>query len=349
MNNKIILVTGGAGYIGSHTCIELLQAGYEVVVVDNLANSCVESLKRVYEITHKKITFFEGDVRDRILMEEIFELYDVNAVVHFAGLKSVGESCSSPLDYYDNNVNSTLVLTQVMSKFECKNLIFSSSATVYGDPQTLPLTEDMPLSATNPYGRSKLMIEEMLRDLEVSDSLNHPKMTWSVALLRYFNPVGAHKSGRIGEDPHDLPNNLMPFITQTAVGRREKLTIYGCDYDTKDGTGVRDYIHVVDLAKGHVKAVQKLFSKEGIQGVQAYNLGTGVGVSVLDMVNTFSKENQTKVVYEFSARRSGDIAACFADVSRAKDELDWTATLTLNDMVKDSWRWQCENPKGYHS
>lgn len=345
----MILVTGGAGYIGSHTCIELLQAGYDVVVIDNLTNSCTESLNRVYEITHKKLIFIEADVREKKLMEELFELYDIDAVVHFAGLKSVGESCSSPLDYYDNNVNSTLVLTQVMSQYNCKNLIFSSSATVYGDPQKLPLTEDMPLSATNPYGRSKLMIEDMLRDLEVSDKLNKSNNAWSVALLRYFNPVGAHKSGRIGEDPHNLPNNLMPFITQTAVGRREKLTIFGRDYNTKDGTGVRDYIHVVDLAKGHVKAVNKLLSTEGIQGVQAYNLGTGVGISVLDMVNAFSKENHIRVIYEFSARRSGDIAACFADVNRAKEELDWTATLTLNDMVKDSWHWQCDNPKGYQA
>lgn len=343
----MILVTGGAGYIGSHTCIELLQAGYEVVVIDNLTNSCTESLNRVYEITNKKLIFIEGDVRNKDLVGDMFEQYDIDAVVHFAGLKSVGESCSSPLDYYDNNVNSTLVLTRVMSQYNCKNLIFSSSATVYGDPQKLPLTEDMPLSATNPYGRSKLMIEDMLRDLEVSDKLNKSSNAWSVALLRYFNPVGAHKSGRIGEDPHDLPNNLMPFITQTAVGRREKLTIFGRDYNTKDGTGVRDYIHVVDLAKGHVKAVNKLLSTEGIQGVQAYNLGTGVGISVLDMVNAFSKENHIKVIYEFSARRSGDIAACFADVNRAKEELGWSATLTLNDMVKDSWHWQCDNPKGY--
>lgn len=349
MKTPLILVTGGAGYIGSHTCIELMQAGFEVLVIDNFSNSCIEAINRVNEITQRKITFIEGDVRDKSLMKHIFEIYDISAVVHFAGLKAVGESCSLPLDYYDNNINSTLVLTQAMSGANCKNLIFSSSATVYGNPKELPLTENMPLSATNPYGRSKLMIEDMLRDLAVADSINHVSYSesWSVALLRYFNPVGAHKSGRIGEDPKNIPNNLMPFITQTAAGRRKQLTIFGNDYETKDGTGVRDYIHVVDLAKGHVKAVEKLLSKEGISGVQAYNLGTGIGISVLEMVKTFSKENQAKVLYTFSTRRSGDIAACYADVSRAKKELNWSAALTLNDMVKDSWHWQRDNPLGY--
>lgn len=349
MKNKMILVTGGAGYIGSHTCIELLQANFDVLVVDNFSNSCIESLNRVNEITQKNVQFIEGDIRDKELMADVFSRYDIDAVIHFAGLKAVGESCSLPMDYYDNNVNSTLVLIQAMSLANCKNLIFSSSATVYGNPEKLPLTEDMPLSATNPYGRSKLMIEDMLRDLAIADDINKKSNSdsWSVALLRYFNPVGAHKSGRIGEDPQNIPNNLMPYITQTAAGRRQKLTIFGNDYDTKDGTGVRDYIHVVDLAKGHVKAVEKILSKVGIQGVQAYNLGTGIGISVLEMVNTFSKENHTKVLYKFSVRRPGDIAACYADVSRAKKELNWTAALTLSDMVKDSWHWQSDNPMGY--
>jgi UDP-glucose 4-epimerase len=349
MKNKMILVTGGAGYIGSHTCIELLQAGFDVLVVDNFSNSCIESLNRVNEITQKNVQFIEGDIRDKALMADVFSQYKIDAVIHFAGLKAVGESCSLPMDYYDNNVNSTLVLIQAMSLANCKNLIFSSSATVYGNPEKLPLTEDMPLSATNPYGRSKLMIEDMLRDLAIADDINHKSNSdsWSVALLRYFNPVGAHKSGRIGEDPQNIPNNLMPYITQTAAGRRQNLTIFGNDYDTKDGTGVRDYIHVVDLAKGHVKAVEKIISKTGIQGVQAYNLGTGIGISVLEMVNTFSKENHTKVLYKFSVRRPGDIAACYADVSRAKKELNWTAALTLSDMVKDSWHWQSDNPMGY--
>jgi len=345
----MILVTGGAGYIGSHTCIELLQAGFDVLVVDNFSNSCIESLNRVNEITQKNVQFIEGDIRDKALMADVFSQYKIDAVIHFAGLKAVGESCSLPMDYYDNNVNSTLVLIQAMSLANCKNLIFSSSATVYGNPEKLPLTEDMPLSATNPYGRSKLMIEDMLRDLAIADDINHKSNSdsWSVALLRYFNPMGAHKSGRIGEDPQNIPNNLMPYITQTAAGRRQNLTIFGNDYDTKDGTGVRDYIHVVDLAKGHVKAVEKIISKTGIQGVQAYNLGTGIGISVLEMVNTFSKENHTKVLYKFSVRRPGDIAACYADVSRAKKELNWTAALTLSDMVKDSWYWQSDNPMGY--
>lgn len=349
MKNKMILVTGGAGYIGSHTCIELLQAGFDVLVVDNFSNSCIESLNRVNEIAQKNVQFIEGDIRDKALMTDVFSQYSIDAVIHFAGLKAVGESCSLPMDYYDNNVNSTLVLVQAMSLANCKNLIFSSSATVYGNPEKLPLTEDMPLSATNPYGRSKLMIEDMLRDLAIADDINHKSNSdsWSVALLRYFNPVGAHKSGRIGEDPKNIPNNLMPYITQTAAGRRQNLTIFGNDYDTKDGTGIRDYIHVVDLAKGHVKAVEKIISKTGIQGVQAYNLGTGIGISVLEMVNTFSKENHTKVLYKFSVRRPGDIAACYADVSRAKKELNWTAALTLSDMVKDSWHWQSDNPMGY--
>ena len=343
----MILVTGGAGYIASHTCIELLQAGYKVLAIDNLSNSSEESLKRVQKITGETLSFIEGDVRDAALMKQAFQQYKITAVIHFAGLKAVGESCAMPLEYYDNNINSTLVLTQAMQAANCKNLVFSSSATVYGNPKELPLTEDMPLSATNPYGRSKLIIEEILRDLPAADAINKPNTPWSIALLRYFNPVGAHESGLIGEDPGDTPNNLMPFITQTAIGRREKLAIFGDDYDTVDGTGVRDYIHVVDLALGHVKAVEKLLSDNGIDGAQAYNLGTGNGISVLEMLNAFAKANNVNVPYEIVPRRPGDIAACYADVSRAKSELDWQATRQLDDMVKDSWHWQSNNLNGY--
>jgi len=349
MHTATILVTGGAGYIGSHTCIELLHAGFNVFVVDNLDNSSEESLKRVEQITGKTVAFIKGDVRDAQLMANIFAENEIQATIHFAGLKAVGESCAMPLEYYDNNINSTLVLCQAMEKANSKNLVFSSSATVYGDPETLPLTEDMPLSATNPYGRSKLIIEEMLRDLPESDKLKKSDNPWSVALLRYFNPVGAHESGTIGEDPSDIPNNLMPFITQTAVGRRKELSIFGSDYDTVDGTGVRDYIHVVDLARGHVKAVEKLLSKEGIAGVQAYNLGTGNGISVLEMVSAFAAENNVAVPYKLVDRRPGDVAACYADATRAKEELNWVAEMSLQDMVKDSWNWQSKNPEGYPS
>lgn len=344
----MILVTGGAGYIASHTCVELLEAGYDVLAIDNLSNACEESLNRVQQITGKTLRFIKGDVRDATLMKGIFEQHDIAAVIHFAGLKAVGESCAMPLEYYDNNLNSTLVLAQAMQAAQCKKLVFSSSATVYGDPSKLPLTEDMPLSATNPYGRSKLIIEQMLGDLPAADTINKVE-PWSIALLRYFNPVGAHPSGMIGEDPNDTPNNLMPFITQTAIGRRKKLAIFGGDYNTTDGTGVRDYIHVVDLAKGHLKAVEKLLSNEGIKGVQAYNLGTGNGISVLDMVKAFSKVNNVDVPYEVVPRRAGDVAACYADVSRAKNELNWQATQKLEDMVKDSWHWQSLNPQGYKS
>ncbi len=349
MENKCILVTGGAGYIGSHTCIELLQAGFQVLVVDNLVNSSEASLKRVEAITGKNITFVKGDVRDAALMADVFANNDIQATIHFAGLKAVGESCAMPLEYYDNNINSTLVLCQAMAKANSKNLVFSSSATVYGDPEKLPLTEDMPLSATNPYGRSKLIIEDMLRDLPAADKLNNCANPWSVALLRYFNPVGAHESGQIGEDPSDTPNNLMPFITQTAVGRRAELAIFGDDYDTVDGTGVRDYIHVVDLARGHVKAVQKMLSEKGIDGVQAYNLGTGNGISVLEMVNAFAAVNDVAVPYKLVARRPGDVAACYADATRAREELDWQALMSLEDMVRDSWKWQSLNPEGYQA
>lgn len=342
-----ILVTGGAGYIGSHTCLELLEAGFDVVVVDNLSNSSVEALRRVEELTGKTVTFIEGDVRDRELMDDIFQSYNVSAVIHFAGLKAVGESCRMPLAYYDNNINSTLTLCQSMEKAGVKNLVFSSSATVYGDPQKLPLTEDMPLSATNPYGRSKLIIEEMLRDLPEADKLNSSGTPWAVILLRYFNPVGAHESGRIGEDPKDTPNNLMPYITQVAVGRRDKLSVFGGDYPTVDGTGVRDYIHVVDLARGHVCAVNNLLGQNPVRGTEAINLGTGQGISVLQLANTFADVNQIPVPYEVVARRPGDVAACWADAEKAKQLLNWNATKSVTDMVRDSWKWQSNNPMGY--
>lgn len=346
-----ILVTGGAGYIGSHTSVELLNADYEVVVIDNLCNSSPEALKRVEKITGKAVTFIEGDVRDRALLKQVFNDYTIDAAIHFAGLKAVGESCQMPLAYYDNNLNSTLALCQEMEAAGVKNLVFSSSATVYGDPETLPLTEDLPLSATNPYGRSKLIVEDMLRDLPEADKLNNAEKPWSVILLRYFNPVGAHESGTIGEDPKDTPNNLMPYITQVAVGRREKLSVFGSDYDTVDGTGVRDYIHVVDLAKGHVCAVSNLLGslpgKSPITGVEAINLGTGNGISVLQLVNTFSNLNEVPVPYELVARRPGDVAACYANADKASALLNWSTERDVDAMVQDSWHWQKTNPKGY--
>lgn len=333
-----ILVTGGAGYIGSHTCVELLNAGYEVVVVDNLCNSSEESLKRVEEITGKTLKFYRADLLDRDAMEEIFENERIDSVIHFAGLKAVGESVQKPLEYYYNNVTGTLVLCDVMRKHGVKDIVFSSSATVYGNPHTVPIREDFPLSVTNPYGRTKLMLEEILQDLHVADS------EWNVILLRYFNPIGAHKSGRIGENPKGIPNNLMPYITQVAIGKLTRLGVFGNDYDTPDGTGVRDYIHVVDLAKGHVKAIGKLKSKEG---VSIYNLGTGNGYSVLDMVKAFEKASGREIPYEIKPRRAGDIAACYADPSKAKAELGWEAQYGLEEMCEDSWRWQSQNPEGY--
>lgn len=333
-----VLVTGGAGYIGSHTCIELIQAGHTVLVLDNLVNSSAESLRRVEAIVRQPVDFVEGDIRDTELLDRVFSEHDIDSVVHFAGLKAVGESTEKPLDYYDNNVYGTICLLQVMKRHGCKNLVFSSSATVYGDPHTVPIQEHFPLSATNPYGRSKLMIEDILRDLHASDS------EWQVALLRYFNPVGAHQSGTIGEDPNGIPNNLMPFITQVAIGKREALSVFGSDYDTPDGTGVRDYIHVVDLAKGHVKAIEKLNSKPGCV---AYNLGTGVGYSVLDMVKALEKASGNKVPYKLVDRRPGDIACCYADPAYAEQELGWRAELGLEDMMADAWRWQSQNPDGY--
>ena len=333
-----ILVTGGAGYIGSHTCVELLNSGAEVIVVDNLVNSKMESLKRVEEITGKKLKFYEVDLLDQDKLESVFKENEIDAVIHFAGLKAVGESVQIPLQYYHNNITGTLILCEVMQKYGVKKLVFSSSATVYGMNNVSPLTENLPLSTTNPYGSTKMMIEYILRDLYASDK------DWSIALLRYFNPIGAHESGKIGEDPNGIPNNLMPYITQVAVGKLEKLTIYGDDYDTPDGTGVRDYIHVVDLAKGHIKALEKI---ETDTGIDAFNLGTGIGYSVLDVVSSFEKATGIKIPYTIASRRAGDIATCFADASKAVDELDWKVEYSLEDMCRDSWNWQSNNPNGY--
>ncbi len=334
-----ILVTGGAGYIGSHTCVELLNQGYEVVVVDNLSNSSKISLDRVERITGKKLSFYEADLLDKAAIEEIFEKENaIDAVIHFAGLKAVGESVQKPLEYYYNNITGTLILCEVMRKHGVKNLVFSSSATVYGTPESLPIKEDFPLSTTNPYGATKLMLEGILKDLQHSDS------EWNIIVLRYFNPIGAHESGMIGENPKGLPNNLVPYITQVAVGKLECLNIFGDDYATEDGTGVRDYIHVVDLALGHVKALHKLKERKGIL---YYNLGTGNGYSVLQMVKGFEKVTGKKIKYAIKPRRAGDIAACYADASKAREELGWEATRNLDVMCEDAWRWQKNNPEGY--
>ncbi|TVP10629.1 UDP-glucose 4-epimerase GalE [Shewanella sp. KCT] len=333
-----ILVTGGAGYIGSHTVVELLNDDQQVVIIDNLSNSSVEALKRVEQITNKGVTFYQGDVLNKAFLQKVFTDHDIDAVIHFAGLKAVGESVAQPLRYYENNVTGTLVLCEVMAEFNVKNLVFSSSATVYGDPASLPITEDFPTGATNPYGQSKLMVEHILKDLHYSDP------SWNIARLRYFNPVGAHESGLIGEDPNDIPNNLMPFIAQVAVGQREKLSVFGDDYDTHDGTGVRDYIHVVDLAKGHLKALAKLNTQPGLV---TYNLGTGQGYSVLDMVKAFEKACGHTIAYQIAPRRPGDIAACYADPHKAQTELNWQATHTIEDMANSSWHWQSSNPSGY--
>ncbi|WP_410500223.1 UDP-glucose 4-epimerase GalE [Chitinibacter sp. S2-10] len=333
-----VLLTGGAGYIGSHTYIELLSAGFTPVIFDNFYNANPEVLNRIKTITGHDVLCIEGDIRDRTALDAAFARYPFSAVVHFAGWKAVGESVAKPLEYYDNNVVGTLRLLDAMKAAGVKNLVFSSSATVYGDPHTVPILEHFPLSATNPYGRSKLMIEDMLRDLRVADP------SWNIALLRYFNPVGAHESGLIGEDPRGIPNNLMPFVAQVAVGKREKLSVFGGDYPTPDGTGVRDYIHVVDLALGHVKALQKLQSNPGNVTV---NLGTGVGYSVLDMVAAFEKASDRPVPYQIVERRPGDIAACYADPKAAFELLGWRAEKNLQDMCNDSWRWQSGNPGGY--
>jgi len=333
-----ILVTGGAGYIGSHTCVELLNAGHEVIVVDNLSNSKQESLNRVQKITNKTLAFYQADLLDESALNAVFQKHKFAAVIHFAGLKAVGESVKQPLRYYQNNLISTLNLCQIMAKYQVKNLVFSSSATVYGQPETTPITENFPLHATNPYGRTKLMIEEILIDLHASDP------TWNIALLRYFNPVGAHPSGQIGEDPNGIPNNLMPYIAQVAIGKLSQLSVFGNDYPTSDGTGVRDYIHVVDLALGHVAALKKLTSSPGLV---VYNLGTGHGVSVLEMIAAFKTASSKDIPYQIVPRRPGDIATCFADCSKAKTELGWTATKTIADMCADTWHWQSLNPQGY--
>lgn len=333
-----ILVTGGAGYIGSHTAVELLEAGYEVTVVDNLSNSCEEAIKRVEKITGKTVKFYKEDLVEKAAVEKIFSENSFDAVIHFAGLKAVGESVQIPLAYYHNNILSTLNLCEVMAKHGVKKLVFSSSATVYGKPHTVPITEDFPLSCTNPYGRTKLMIEEILRDLAVSDS------EWDIALLRYFNPVGAHESGDIGENPRGIPNNLMPYISQVAVGKRDYVHVFGNDYNTPDGTGVRDYIHVVDLAVGHIKALEKI---KNHVGVVTYNLGTGHGYSVLDMIKAFSKACGKELSYKIEARRAGDIDACYANPEKAEKELGFVAKRTLEDMCKDTWNWQSKNPNGY--
>ena len=334
----MILVTGGVGYIGSHTSILLIEAGYDIVVFDNLSNASLVAHQRVEKIVGKKIPLFKGDIRNKEDLDAVFTEYNITSVIHFAGLKAVGESVEKPLKYYDNNVVGTLTLCEVMQAHNCKSIIFSSSATVYGDPAYTPITEDFPLSATNPYGRSKLMIEEILRDLYVSDP------AWQVILLRYFNPVGAHISGEIGEDPLGIPNNLMPFIAQTAIGKREALSVFGNDYDTIDGTGVRDYIHVMDLAEGHLKALDVL---PKIHEVTTINLGTGKGYSVLEMVKAFEEVSGKPVPYRIVPRRAGDIAICYANANYAKELLGWEAKRGIKEMCADTWRWQSQNPRGY--
>ena len=334
-----ILVTGGAGYIGSHTVIELVNAGYDVVVVDNLCNSSKESMKRVEEITGKAVKFYEVDILDKEGLTKVFENESFDSVIHFAGLKAVGESVAKPWLYYNNNITGTLVLLEVMNAFNVKNIVFSSSATVYGSPAEIPITENCPKGEiTNPYGQTKSMIEQILTDIYTADT------EWNIILLRYFNPIGAHKSGRIGENPNGIPNNLMPYITQVAVGRLKCLGVFGNDYPTPDGTGVRDYIHVVDLASGHVKAIEKISTNPGLK---VYNLGTGKGYSVLDIVKNFEKASGVKIPYEIKPRRAGDIAECYADASKAKEELGWEAQYGILEMCEDSWRWQSNNPNGF--
>ncbi len=333
-----VLVTGGAGYIGSHTCVELLATGHDVIVVDNFSNSQPEALRRVAEIAGRSVDFQLLDICDKVALSAVFSNNAIDAVIHFAGFKAVGESVAQPSRYYHNNVYGTLVLCDVMAEHQVFNLVFSSSATVYGDPASVPINEDFPLSATNPYGRSKLMVEDILRDLYISDS------RWNPIVLRYFNPVGAHASGLIGEDPNGIPNNLMPYISQVAVGKLDKLSVFGSDYDTVDGTGVRDYIHVVDLAQGHLKALDKLADNPG---AVAYNLGTGHGYSVLEVVAAFEKASGKKVPYELMPRRSGDVASCYADPDFASRELKWSAKYGIEQMTEDSWRWQSQNPNGY--
>lgn len=335
-----ILVTGGAGYIGSHTCVELIESGYTPIVYDNFSNSSTVALDRVKTITGQQVTFVEGDIRDSEALEKVIKTHNVEAVIHFAGLKAVGESVEKPLMYYDNNVAGSINLLEAMKNCDLKKVIFSSSATVYGDPATVPILENFPISATNPYGQSKLMVEEIMSDLYASDN------TWNISLLRYFNPVGAHESGLIGEDPSDIPNNLMPYVSGVAVGRYEKLSVFGDDYSTPDGTGVRDYIHVVDLAKGHVKALEA-FSNPEVDGLFTVNLGTGIGYSVLDMVNAFATAASREIAYQIVERRPGDVACCYADPSLAESLLGWKAEKDITAMCEDTWRWQNNNPKGY--
>lgn len=333
-----ILVTGGAGFIASHTNVELLNAGYDVVVIDNLVNSSEESIRRVEKLTGKKITFYQADLLNASAIDDIFDSEKFDAVIHFAGLKAVGESCEIPLKYFDNNITGTINLLKSMEKYNVKSLVFSSSATVYGKPETVPIKEDFPLSVSNPYGRTKLIIEDMLRDIYKADS------SWNFALLRYFNPIGAHESGEIGEDPNGIPNNLVPYVAKVASGELECINVFGDDYDTPDGTGVRDYIHVVDLAVGHIKALEKL---ETSPGLVTYNLGTGIGYSVLDIIHNYEKACGKTLPYRIAPRRSGDIDVCYADASKARDELGWEAKFGIEKMCEDSWRWQTKNPKGY--
>ena len=333
-----ILVTGGAGFIASHTNVELLNAGYDVVVVDNLVNSSRESVARVEELTGKKISFYEEDLLNEKAIDAIFEKENIDSVIHFAALKAVGESCQIPLRYFDNNLTGTLNLLKVMEKHGVKSIVFSSSATVYGKPESVPIREDFPLSVSNPYGRTKLIIEDMLRDIYKSDN------EWDIALLRYFNPIGAHESGVIGENPHGLPNNLLPYVAKVAAGQLECVNVFGDDYDTPDGTGVRDYIHVVDLATGHIKALEKLVTHPGLV---TYNLGTGVGYSVLDIIKNFEKACGKEIPYKITPRRPGDIDMCYADPAKAKEELGWEATRSIDKMCEDAWRWQTKNPNGY--
>ena len=333
-----VLVTGGAGYIGTHTCVELLEKGFGVVVVDNFSNSCAESIKRVEQITGKSVALYEGDVRNKQLLNKIFTENKIDWVIHFAGLKAVGESCEMPIEYYDNNIGGTLALVEVMKEHGCKKIVFSSSATVYGDPEVLPLTEQCATGGTtNPYGTSKYFQERILNDMYLADK------DWTVVLLRYFNPVGAHESGLIGEDPKGIPNNLTPYIAKVAIGELKQIGVFGNDYDTPDGTGVRDYIHVVDLALGHVAAIEKL-SKSG---VYVYNLGTGIGYSVLEVIAAFEKACGHKLPYAIKPRRAGDIASCYADASKAKRELGWQAKFGIDDMCASLWKWQTKNPHGY--
>lgn len=334
-----VLVTGGSGFIGSHTCVELLNRNYEVVVVDNLENSKYEAVNRIKKITEKDFTFYQLDLRDYENLDKVFKNENFDSIIHFAGLKAVGESVEKPVAYYDNNLISTINLIKLMKKYQVKNFVFSSSATVYGEPKTVPITEDFPLSATNPYGRTKLMIEDILRDVAKSET------DWNIILLRYFNPVGAHLSGEIGEDPNGKPNNLLPFITQVAVGKLKQLQVFGDDYDTPDGTGVRDYIHVVDLAIGHIKALEKLAENPGLK---TYNLGTGRGFSVLEMIKTFEEISSVKIPFTISERRPGDIATSFADPTLANIDLDWKAKFGIKEICRDSWNWQSKNPQGYN-